>query len=70
MKCKAIGCEKPIKIKVRGLCKRHSDRFYRYKDPNERIKKKDINCKYCEKKSIGRGMCKFHYSQWYRNLAK
>lgn len=64
--CTIEGCE--AKMKSRGFCRMHYNRWYRYGDPNVFPRASMINrqcyIEECERPARSRYMCAMHYKRW------
>ena len=76
MRCTVEGCDSPVLVKSRGLCKKHYHRWWRHGDPSVvkpagfRARPRPV-CKFegCENlsKRGARGWCGKHYTRWFRH---
>lgn len=55
-----INCNKPVRVKSRGLCDSHYQR-YKADHPTEFINEASRFCSVCETKHYARGLCRKHY---------
>ena len=66
--CSVEGCDAPIFVKLRGLCRTHYHRWYRYGDPviNRSPIRGICSVVDCDRPHHARGWCSVHYRRWRR----
>lgn len=69
--CHVDGCERPIYVKVHGLCTTHYHRWWRTGDPNGPLQRHPnegaCSVEGCDQPMRKRGWCAGHYAQQYRS---
>ena len=70
VECTVDGCDRPVKVKLRGLCWRHYKKWYRYGDPNAggtyRYNAPSCTTVGCQRKPYARDMCHPCYKRWWK----